>query len=516
MSAADLKIASAFSTISPDNMKWRGDWGLVGIYYKDEVVFYDATGECYICIVPSTLATLPTDPTAWAPVSTGGTPGPVGPTGATGPAGPTGPTVGPTGPIGPSGATGPTGPAGTFGATGAVGATGPVGVIGATGAVGATGATVVGPTGPQGSIGATGPTVSGPVGPTGAVGFKGPTGAVGPTGAAGAMGTYTGVGRIVTIGDDGYIYSSTNGGTIWQQSSTQVFGLLSLDGQVIFDGKKYVACGASNGTTVVAWSPDAINWQNGIVANAAPGSLNQHIFVGLAYGNGAYVAVGGSPVGTSNHSMIVSSDGVLWTSFGTLPLGPVGLSVVYEPSNQTFYATAGLPGNGLLFVTNQPLNINWKNVSAAAPFGSSTAFFLTKAANGYYYASTQGPPNFAISTTTNSPLNGWTTYTAPGQYTEQPGYSTPRASPSAVTVFGGAGIYPLGFSTNNGQYIVGIQPPNATSLSQVVWTGNYFLGLGNVGTSPPIACVSVNGFQWSYFSTNLPSTIAFSTITLGP
>jgi hypothetical protein len=510
MSAADLKIASAFANVSPDNMKWRGDWGLVGIYYLNEVVFYDATGESYICIVPSTLATLPTDTTAWAVISTGGTQGPAGATGETGPSGATGPTVGPTGPIGETGPTGSTGFAGTNGSVGVAGATGSVGPSGATGATGPTGAAGVnGATGPIGSIGATGPTVSGPVGPTGAVGLKGPTGAVGPTGAAGAAGVFNGAGRLITVGDDGCVYSSTNGGTSWS-APIQVFGVPSLGAKILFDGKKYVGCGFWNGTSVVAWSPDGINWNNGVVSGVAPGALAGHLFVGLAYGNGYYVAVGGNFIGTTVATMLVSTDGINWTSMGTTPLGQDGISVVYDPGNQAFYATDALFG---VYLTNIPNNPNWKNVSQTSPFPQQVVSY-SRGSNDYFYALQSGTQNFAIAQGT--PLAGWTTQVAPGEYTFPPAVATPRGSP-AVVVFGGGQPFPLAWSTNNGAYLNGITPGGTFSSSQVIWTGSYFISIGYTGaTSAPVACISLNGSTWFVSPVNLPQAIVFGSIALGP
>jgi hypothetical protein len=49
MSAADLRIQSAFISIDPNGMKWRGSWGIVGIYSQNDVVIA-GNNESYICI----------------------------------------------------------------------------------------------------------------------------------------------------------------------------------------------------------------------------------------------------------------------------------------------------------------------------------------------------------------------------------------------------------------------------------------------------------------------------------
>lgn len=59
MSAADLKIASSFSTIDPQGMSWRGTWGGVGLYrYGDTVEYTPSGGQSgsYVCTATSGVA----------------------------------------------------------------------------------------------------------------------------------------------------------------------------------------------------------------------------------------------------------------------------------------------------------------------------------------------------------------------------------------------------------------------------------------------------------------------------
>jgi hypothetical protein len=49
MSAADLKLSRTFSGIDPNGMKWRGSWGIPGIYAYGDVVI-GSNNESYICI----------------------------------------------------------------------------------------------------------------------------------------------------------------------------------------------------------------------------------------------------------------------------------------------------------------------------------------------------------------------------------------------------------------------------------------------------------------------------------
>lgn len=72
MASADLRIASAFNQIDPTGMKWRGSWGIVGVYQQDEVVL-GPDNESYICIDPAgSIGENPsTNPAVWQLLSSG-------------------------------------------------------------------------------------------------------------------------------------------------------------------------------------------------------------------------------------------------------------------------------------------------------------------------------------------------------------------------------------------------------------------------------------------------------------
>lgn len=126
MSASDLLIASQFSLIDPNGMKYRGFWVEIGIYkFADLVIGED--GNAYICKVSNSEFEPPQDyPSSWQLIAGGGEAGATGATGSTGPTGPTGPQgiPGEASGTGATGQTGPTGPTGA-GATGPTGPTGP-------------------------------------------------------------------------------------------------------------------------------------------------------------------------------------------------------------------------------------------------------------------------------------------------------------------------------------------------------------------------------------------------------
>jgi hypothetical protein len=65
MSSADLRCASAFQTIDPDAMRWRGDWAIIGVYQYGDVVL-DGAGT-FACSSPSgSVGQQPSlTPTAW-------------------------------------------------------------------------------------------------------------------------------------------------------------------------------------------------------------------------------------------------------------------------------------------------------------------------------------------------------------------------------------------------------------------------------------------------------------------
>lgn len=508
MAVSDLNIASAFNTVAPENMKWRGDWAPVGVYYKNEVVFYGTTGEAYICILPSTLATLPTDPAAWAVISAGGAPGAPGETGPTGPTGATGPTVGPegeTGPTGPTGATGFTGVVGVAGETGPVGPTGATGPTGPSGPSGATGLT--GPTGSTGVLGATGATGAiGPSGPTGLVGPAGAAGSSGPTGRAGAQGPYSPNNRLVVLGDDGMIYNSTDSGNTWSAATMTPLGAAVStafpEGRIVFDGAKYIAGGNSNGTSPLVWSPDGVYWQNCTLLAGGTGyvpNAGDQIF-SIAYGGGQYVAVGRT---ISPNVYFVSADGITWTAYAPPPWSSA-FAVVYDTGRWT---VAGFTGtSSAYFTTNTPTSPIWANVSGAFPLQGT----IYKSSNGYYFNAALLGSQLA---TTQTGFSGtYTTQsTSPFSALQPVIYAQPQGA-GGIMWFGGSDGFA---SSNNNTASLSIQSaPNVSRTTNFVWTGNTFVSLGSDGTSAPTVITSP-GLNVQLSPTNLSASLTLIALACG-
>jgi hypothetical protein len=69
MSVSDLFVQSAFSSINPAGMKYKGDWIIAGIYQKGDVVIAP-DNSTYICIAPSgsTGVEPSTAPLAWTEI----------------------------------------------------------------------------------------------------------------------------------------------------------------------------------------------------------------------------------------------------------------------------------------------------------------------------------------------------------------------------------------------------------------------------------------------------------------
>jgi hypothetical protein len=506
MSVSELKIATVLTTVSPANMKWRGDWAPVGIYFQDEVVFYSGDGESYICTVPSTSATVPGIDPQWAVLSTGGTRGAIGPTGETGPTGATGTDVGPTGAAGATGATGATGPQGPHGFVGPIGATGPAGVVGATGPTGPSG--VVGPsgaTGPAGSAGATGPSgATGPVGIAsvvpGSAGVSGPRGATGPQGPAG---TYTQTNRLLTIGSNGYIYRSTNGGTIWTPTASAVLGVNPvltnsfLGGAILFDGTKYIAGGYDNGTSPLVWSPDGIYWQNCSMVGYTPSASNfiTGITVGTIAGVGRrYCAVANGAV-----PILSSTDGFTWTAQPNAFTATASVSI-------TFDGTKFLAGTdtGIYATPDPTVSVAWLNIPTV-PY-DAYLFYL----NGTYFNSPLLTPNLAQSTALTNPA--WQTQIAPGSYTYAPVFG------NGVIYWGTAGGPDIiGYSTNGGTFIVGESPANLKDMvAGFLFVGDYFVGLGTELNNSVDLIRATGASRLEQIPTNLPVLGRYNGFAAGP
>lgn len=143
-----------------------------------------------------------------------------------------------------------------------------------------------------------------------------------------------GNGRFVSVGDQGLMLTSSDGGASWQQqrhAAGNYFARISFaNGQFFATGRKY-------GTLPDAWegliwsSADGLNWQ--------PRYAQTNTVVnGVAYGAGRFVAVAVNAPVSSSTLGLTSLDGVQWTA-AVIP----GTGWLYDiaAGNDVFVAVGG-------------------------------------------------------------------------------------------------------------------------------------------------------------------------------
>ena len=126
----------------------------------------------------------------------------------------------------------------------------------------------------------------------------------------------------VAVGEDGYLYESSNGAT-WT-SRTSGFGANDIDA-VAFGNNLWVAVG-QNGT--ISTSTDRITWTTR-TSNMSTNNINY-----VAYINSNWVAVGAGGGTTNTGGVTYSSDGITWTRVNqSLTVGATYNSVIWNGTN---------------------------------------------------------------------------------------------------------------------------------------------------------------------------------------
>ena len=194
-------------------------------------------------------------------------------------------------------------------------------------------------------------------------------------------------------------------GTIWATGNTTNVGTAGTNQALAYGNGKYISMNNGGGTPRSCWSTDGITWTsttNGISPRFANNDssyviryLNSLWFAGyqntgsgqiiststdgltwvsrttpvpvnsgcndIAYGNGAYVAVGYMPTGTN---VIWSTDGATWTTRTTLVSAGTELNAItYGPSG---FVTTWNSGISNIFVSTDGITWTTRNVGQAA------------------------------------------------------------------------------------------------------------------------------------------------------
>jgi hypothetical protein len=171
-----------------------------------------------------------------------------------------------------------------------------------------------------------------------------------------------GSGTFVSVGANGAIFSSTNGGP-WEQRVSSTTNRLE---SVAFGGGLFLAA-ADNGTLLS--SPDGVTWT--IRSITATQSMPQ-----VAYGNGQFVVAGKG--GAGRWTMLVSSNAINWTTVNIEAPGPAsapdGMPLgAFAFGAGKFIAAGGTPGGAKLFLSSTD-GLTWKEQGAEGTSTSSTRY----------------------------------------------------------------------------------------------------------------------------------------------
>ena len=207
---------------------------------------------------------------------------------------------------------------------------------------------------------------------------------------------YDGVGLLVTVGDNGSIQTSTNGGVSWTARSSGTINQLM---SVAHDGSSWMAVGASS---TVLWSPNGTTWTSrstccGGIWNAVAGNGITWVRVGsggqlaTSTDNGVTWTARPSTVGTGlnsvdwdgtrfiavgdNGQIITSLTGTTWTNVTPAPGFGIGLWEV-RGSGSTWIAV-GAPNvtpNTAQILRSTDGGASWVRVTAGVPTPGHTLY----------------------------------------------------------------------------------------------------------------------------------------------
>ena len=161
-----------------------------------------------------------------------------------------------------------------------------------------------------------------------------------------------GGGLFVAVGGSGTVLVSSNGTDWLRRFPSRFLGSFGMFSDVAYGKGKFVAVGGTASTPnsgVVRWSSDGFAWTN------LPALLGPSPLLGVAYGNGQFVAV-------AIDTVYNSSDGQNWTNQLT---GVTNSLKRVQFANGTFLAVGGdlyVPGSGVILSSDN--GVDWTNLVA--------------------------------------------------------------------------------------------------------------------------------------------------------
>jgi hypothetical protein len=211
--------------------------------------------------------------------------------------------------------------------------------------------------------------------------------------------------------NNAYLLSSSTATTAWTAGSAlpaTTFVALSYGNGI------FVAVGGTNGATS---STTATSW----ISRTIP-TLSAGTYSAVTYGNGVFVAIS-----TGNNATASSSNGTAWTAGGNLPSSTIWTSIAF--GNNRFVAIAS---GGTSTAYSLDNGITWASPAVGLPV--SATWTRIEYAQGVFFAIAQGT---TVAATSPDGIN-WTSRTMPGTATNWSGLA-----------FGNVSKIPLWIATSN-------------------------------------------------------------------
>jgi len=254
----------------------------------------------------------------------------------------------------------------------------------------------------------------------------------------------------------------------------------------------FVAVGGTGSTNYGAYSSNGKTW----TASTMPSSSSWYA---VTYGNGYFVAVAANTTAGA-----YSTNGTTWTA-STMPSAAQWQSVTYGLIGATNYyvAIAGNLGTAAAYSTN---GTTWTSSSLPSSLYWATITF----GNGYFVAVASAASGFVTTTVSAYSSNGttWTSSTLPSsQYWFGTAYGLVGSTSTFVAVAQSttAGAY----STNGTSWTASTMPSSAT-WNNVAYGNGYFVAVAG-GTSA--GAYSTNGTTWTALT--MPSSSSWYGIAYG-
>jgi hypothetical protein len=302
-----------------------------------------------------------------------------------------------------------------------------------------------------------------------------------------------------SIYDAGYVSSSVSSSalSVWTFRSSSIITPNNFDDITYGNGLFVAVGGSTTRTSSIITSPDGINWTP---RTSSVPVTNQ--FYGITYGSGTFVAVG---VDTPTSSIMTSPDGINWTSRTSSLTTNYLVGITY--GSGTFVAVGGLNYNKYSCIITSPNGINWTTQTSSLNtniwYGITYAITGSTSASGIFVAvGASGGGDKTGSIMTSPDAVTWTSRTSSINGTNVFGDIT-YASGTFVIVGGGySDRYSCIMTSPNGinwtTRTSSVAEPNSNYWRGITYASGTFVAVNSGGSSITSSIMtSPDGITWT-------------------